>query len=145
MSELSDCDIIYAIKPQASAWHARPPGNYFEVQDFNTEMWFNTSFAAEVAGLWAARRDPTRSPIRIEPITLQRPLGYFNYFVEKLGKYTQGYREAKRVFERDLVPTAKGHTKEQSGRESQPRSGSRTTAAESARPHNGRAQRTAGG
>ena len=145
MSELSDCDIIYAIKPQASAWHARPPGNYFEVQDFNTEMWFNTSFAAEVAGLWAARRDPTRAPIRIEPITMQKPLGYFNFFVEKLGKYTEGYTEAKRVFQRDLVATATGRTKEQSGRETQPKSGSRTTPAESARVHDGSAKSARGG
>jgi hypothetical protein len=43
MSELTGCDVIYAIKPQASAWRAQPPGNYFEVQDLNTEMWFNTS------------------------------------------------------------------------------------------------------
>ena len=28
MSELTRCDVIYAIKPQASAWRARPPGNY---------------------------------------------------------------------------------------------------------------------
>jgi hypothetical protein len=105
MSELTRCDVIYAIKPQASAWRARPPGNYFEVQDFTTEMSLNTSFAAEVAGLRAARRDDPRGPIRIEPITLHRPLGYFNYFVEKLPNYTGGYEQAKQVFHRDLVGT----------------------------------------
>lgn len=103
MSELTGCDIIYAIKPQASAWRGRPPGNYFEVQDFTTEMWFNTSFAAEVAGLRAARRDGAREPIRIEPITMHHPLGYFNYFVEKLPNYTEGYEQAKQVFRRDLT------------------------------------------
>jgi hypothetical protein len=103
MSELTSCDVIYAIKPQASAWRARPPGNYFEVQDFNTEMWFNTSFAAEVAGLRAAKRDGARGPIRIEPITMHRPLGYFNYFVEKLPNYTEGYEQAKQVLQRDLA------------------------------------------
>lgn len=105
MSELTGCDVIYAIKPQASAWRGRPPGNYFEVQDFNTEMWFNTSFAAEVAGLRTARQDDPRGPIRIEPITMRRPLGYFNYFVEKLPNYTEGYEQAKRVFQRDLAAT----------------------------------------
>jgi hypothetical protein len=102
MSELTSCDVIYAVKPQASAWAGRPPGNYFEVQDFNTEMWFNTSFAAEVAGLRAFKRDARRGPIRIEPITMRRPLGYFNYFVEKLPNYTEGYEQAKKVFGRDL-------------------------------------------
>lgn len=94
MSELKDCDVIYAIKPQASAWRDRAPGNYFEVQDFNTEMWFNSSFAAEVAGIWAAKRDP-----QITPITMQRPLGYFNYFVERLPNYTEGYEQAKKIFQ----------------------------------------------
>jgi hypothetical protein len=105
MSELTGCDVIYAIKPQASAWRARPPSNYFEVQDFNTEMWFNASFAAEVAGLRAARPDGTRGPIRIEPITMHRPLGYFNYFVEKLPNYTEGYEQARQIFQRDLAGT----------------------------------------
>ena len=102
MSELTGCDVIYAIKPQASAWQDRDPGNYFEVQDFNTEMWLNTSFAAEVAGLWAAKRDPARGPIHISPITMNRPLGYFNYFVERLPNYAEGYEQAKKVFQRDL-------------------------------------------
>src|ERR1017187_3085661 len=105
MSELTGCDVIYAIKPQASAWRARPPGNYFEVQDFNTEMWFNTSFAAEVAGLRASRPDGARGPIRIEPITMRRPLGYFNYFLEKMPTYAEGYEQARQVFQRDLAGT----------------------------------------
>jgi hypothetical protein len=106
MSELTGCDVIYAIKPQASAWRAQPPGNYFEVQDFNTEMWFNTSFAAEVAGLRvAARPDGAQGPIRIEPITMRRPLGYFNYFVEKMPNYTEGYEQASKIFQRDLAGT----------------------------------------
>ncbi len=96
---------IYAIKPQASAWRGRPPGNYFEVQDFNTEMWFNTSFAAEVAGLRASTRDGARGPIRIEPITMDRPLGYFNYFAERLPNYAEGYEQARQVFQRDLAGT----------------------------------------
>lgn len=102
MSELTRCNVIYAIKPQASAWHDRAPGNYFEVQDFNTEMSLNASFAAEVAGLWAAKRDPAQGPIEITPITMRRPLGYFNYFVERLPNYSEGYEQAKKVFQRDL-------------------------------------------
>ncbi len=45
---------VHMAIPRCSAWQASPPGNYFEVQDFNTEMWINASFAAEVAGLRAA-------------------------------------------------------------------------------------------
>jgi hypothetical protein len=66
-------------------------------------MWFNTSFAAEVAGLRTARADGGRGAIRIEPITMHRPLGYFNYFVEKLPNYTEGYEQARQIFQRDLA------------------------------------------
>jgi hypothetical protein len=68
-------------------------------------MWFNTSFAAEVAGLRASKRDGARGPIRIEPITMNRPLGYFNYFVEMLPNYTEGYEQATQVFRRDRAGT----------------------------------------
>lgn len=97
ISELSMCDIIYAVKPQSDAWHGAPPSNHFEVQNFNTEMWFNSSFAAEVASL----RRTGRPDARIERITMDRPLGFFNFFVEKLENYTDGYEKARKIFERD--------------------------------------------
>jgi hypothetical protein len=44
-----------------------------------------------VAGLWTAKRDPARGKIQITPITMHRPVGYFNYFVEGLPNYSEGY------------------------------------------------------
>ena len=34
---------------------------------------------------------------------MQRPLGYFNYFVEKMPNYTEGYEQARQIFQRDLA------------------------------------------
>ena len=93
-----------AVTSPGSSSPGSPPGNYFEVQDFVTEMSLNASFAAEVAGLRAARHGDPRGPITIEPITLHRPLGYFNYFVEKLRNYTERYEQASRRFRRDPDP-----------------------------------------
>jgi hypothetical protein len=36
---------------------------------------------------------------------MRRPLGYFNYFAEKLPNYTEGYEQARQVFQRDLAGT----------------------------------------
>jgi hypothetical protein len=94
IAELAMCDVIYAVKPQNAAWSASPPANYFEVQDFNTEMWFNSSFAAEVSALQKAV-----SPPRIVPITMDHPLGYWNYFVEKTENYTAAYNAATQLLE----------------------------------------------
>jgi hypothetical protein len=96
VAELTSCDTVYAVKPQSDGWHGAPPANYFEVQGFNTEMWFNSSFAAEVSGL-----QQISPATRIQPITMNRPLGYFNYFVEKTRNYTEAYQQAKRLFEHD--------------------------------------------
>lgn len=93
VTELASCDVIYAVKPQSDAWAGRPPKSYFDVQDFDTEMWFNSSYAAEVAGLQHATEPP-----QVIPITMKRPLGYFNYFIERESNYTRAYEQASRVF-----------------------------------------------
>jgi hypothetical protein len=36
---------------------------------------------------------------------MRRPLSYFNYFVEKMPNYTEGYEQARQVFQRDLTGT----------------------------------------
>jgi hypothetical protein len=96
VAELTRCDVVYAVKPQNDAWRGTPPGNYFEVQDFNTEMWFNSSFAAEVAALEQASKPP-----RIVQITMNHPLGYWNYFVEKTANYTAAYDAAKTLIDHE--------------------------------------------
>ena len=37
---------------------------------------------------------------------MHRPLGCFNYFVEKLPNYTEGYQQARQIFQRDLADHA---------------------------------------
>ncbi len=99
IAELTRCSVVYAVKPQNDAWRADPPANYFEVQDFNTEMWFNSSFAAEVAAL-----EKAPSPPQVVRITMEHPLGYWNYFVEKTSNYVAGYEAAKALLEAADAP-----------------------------------------
>lgn len=99
IAELARCTVIYAVKPQNDAWRGDPPANYFEVQDFNTEMWFNAAFAAEVAALESAPHPP-----RLVRITMDHPLGYWNYFVEKTRNYDAGYQAATVLLEADDAP-----------------------------------------
>jgi hypothetical protein len=35
------------------------------------------------------------------PITMNRPLGFFNYFIEKADNYTEGYEQATKIFAAD--------------------------------------------
>jgi predicted acylesterase/phospholipase RssA len=99
IAELTSCTVIYAVKPQNDAWRADPPANYFEVQDFNTEMWFNSSYAAEVAALRSAQPS-----LQIVPITMDHPLGYWNYFVEKTRNYVAAYEAATALLHKPDSP-----------------------------------------
>jgi hypothetical protein len=106
LSELTKCERVYVVKPQPTAWVGHPPANYFEVQDFNTEMWFNSSYASERAALKYAdehRNDPTT----VVEITMDQPLGFFNYFVERMKTYTDGYDKAKELFKKNLASMTK--------------------------------------
>jgi hypothetical protein len=106
LSELTKCQRVYVVKPQPTAWAGDPPSNYFDVQDFNTEMWFNSSYASERAALQYAdekRKDPTK----VVEITMDRPLGFFNYFVERMKTYTDGYNKARELFNENRTSMTK--------------------------------------
>ena len=102
LSELTNCERIYVVKPQPTAWAGAAPANYFDVQDFNTEMWFNSSYTSERSALHHSDRERKEGDYTpVEEITMDRPLGFFNYFVERMKTYTDGYDKAKEIFERD--------------------------------------------
>lgn len=106
VSELHVFDRIFVARPLADGWRDRPPANWFEVQDWNTEMWFSVGYKAEVAGLrrindliaaGVIAEDKFRKVelIEIEPKT---PAGYFHYFVEREDVYEEARRIAEETF-----------------------------------------------
>lgn len=98
LTELTGCERVYVVKPQPTAWKGAAPANYFDVQDFNTEMWFNSSYASERAALQYAD-DKRKDPTTVVEITMDRPLGFFNYFVERMKTYKDGYNQAFKLFD----------------------------------------------
>ena len=120
LSELTMCDKIFVVKPQPCRIDKGDvPTNYFGVQDFQTEIWLNSSYDSEVADLshHAARHAykraiessgkklPTPVPehepetIDLVPISRDKPLGYFNYFVEHLSNFDDARAKALNDFE----------------------------------------------
>lgn len=114
LSELTMCDKVYVVKPQPGRFsNGNTPTNYFGVQDFQTEMWLNSSYDSEVADLshHAVRHDykrakgrsdvPKHEPrtIDIVPISRPHPLGYFNYFIEQLSNFDDAYAKASGDFD----------------------------------------------
>lgn len=91
ISELHGFDRIFAVRPLANGWQGHAPQNWFEVQDWTTEMWFSVGYKAEVDALKRINdlieakviTDPKYKPVELVEIQPETPAGYFNYFVER--------------------------------------------------------------
>jgi hypothetical protein len=107
VSELHGYDRIFVARPLANAWIGGAlPTNWFEVQDWQCEMWFSVGYKAEVdalrrindlieEGVIADSRYKKVELVEIEPET---PAGYFNYFVERDEVYDEAFRLSEKKF-----------------------------------------------
>jgi hypothetical protein len=105
ISELHTFEHIFVARPLAPGWRKRPPSNWFQVQDWQTEMWFSASYKAEVAALEminsliAAKLLKRRfNSIKIHPVTPDAPAGFFHFFVERDTVYDEAYKKAVCAF-----------------------------------------------
>jgi hypothetical protein len=107
VSVLHGYDRVFVARPLANAWTDKAlPANWFEVQDWQCEMWFSVGYKAEVdalrrindlidEGVIADSRFKKVELVEIEPKT---PAGYFNYFVERNEVYEDAYRLSEQRF-----------------------------------------------
>jgi hypothetical protein len=106
VSELHSYDRVFVARPLADAWIGRAPTNWFEVQDWQCEMWFSVGYKAEVdalkrindlidAGVIADEKFKKVELVEIEPET---PAGYFNYFVERSEVYDKALALSEKIF-----------------------------------------------
>jgi hypothetical protein len=105
VAELHPFDRIYAVRPLAQGWRGKVPSSWFDVQDWQTEMWFSAAYAAEVADMQRINRlidkgaltDPRYRKIELIEIATDHPAGYFNYFAERPEIFDAAYRKARDV------------------------------------------------
>ncbi|WP_198350989.1 hypothetical protein [Flavisphingomonas formosensis] len=108
LSELHGFDDVIVCRPLANGWRkADLPENYFDVQDWNTEMWFSVGYKAEVDAMKRINALVKKGVIdpkagmkyvdihEIEPVT---PAGYFNYFIERDSVFEDARAKADRLF-----------------------------------------------
>ncbi len=100
VSELHKFDRIFVARPLAKGWLEKGgPSNWFEVQDWQTEMWFSAGYKAEVDalnqinGLVRSKKvqDPCYKEVKLIEIAPKTPAGFFNYFVERKVIYKRAY------------------------------------------------------
>lgn len=105
VSELHMFEHIFVARPLAQGWRDRPPSNWFEVQDWQTEMWFSAGYKAEVDTLNQINKlisagylkDPFK-PINLIEVKPDAPAGFFHFFVEREKVYDQAYKMAVHKF-----------------------------------------------
>ncbi len=111
LSELTMVDAVIIPRPVRSQRPAFPL-NWFEVQDFQTELWWNASFAPQAASIDFVNRlvdnDLLRSGgfrrVDLVPVEIDVDRGFFLYFREDLETFDRGYNEAVAAFERLRLP-----------------------------------------
>lgn len=106
VSELHNFDRIIVCRPLASGWGEQAlPQSYFDVQDWNTEMWFSVGYKAEVDAMKRINRLVEKGSLEgfkfvdileVEPET---PAGYFNYFIERQSVFDSAREKAGRLFD----------------------------------------------
>lgn len=110
LSEMVDADILFIARPQAYAWLGRAPQNYTEIQDFQTELWFNAAYgqqihSIEMVNAWikdGKLKDNGYNQVRLEPIEIAVQRSYFEYFVEDIAVYDHAYDTARKHIEKVL-------------------------------------------
>jgi hypothetical protein len=107
VSELHGYDRVFVARPLANAWtDAARPTNWFEVQDWQCEMWFSVGYKAEVDALRRINdliheriiTDPRFKHVELVEIEPETPAGYFNYFVERNEVYDEAFRLSEQKF-----------------------------------------------
>jgi hypothetical protein len=94
LSELSAAHVIYIPRPQRYQWVGELPESFVELQDLETELWFNGAYAQQLARIELVNRllrnEQLKAPleeqgfheIELVPIEIPVQRGFFNYFIE---------------------------------------------------------------
>ena len=107
VSQLHFFDRIFVARPLANGWFGKEPANWFEVQDWQCEMWFSIGYKAEVDALKRINdlidagviADPKFKKVELIEIEPETPAGYFNYFVERNAVFDNAFRASEEMFE----------------------------------------------
>lgn len=135
--ELTQTPRIYVVRPLHFRRRKRLPHNLLEVRDFETEMWFNATFAGEVRSIHFVNRMLEQKkcegrcmeldgseyhPIELITVETTKAMGFNEYFRERMPLYWNAYRVGlaylAREFNQDRVtpeaadPTISGRKEE---------------------------------
>lgn len=107
VSELHDFDRLFIARPLAQGWRKPDqPRNWFEVQDWQCEMWFSVAYKAELDALMRINQlieqgylqSTDFKRVEVHEIEPETPAGYFHYFVERDSVFDAARAQASALF-----------------------------------------------
>lgn len=113
ITELYQADLIFVARPMSYNWKGHLPKNYFELKDFETELWFNGSYAQQVQQIDFINRLYKIGAVdrqllhktKVVPIEIKQQRGFFDYFKEDLSVFDDSLiRSAKKLRKKLLKP-----------------------------------------
>jgi len=100
-------DRIFSVRPQSLGWKACMPRNRLQVSNLETQLWFNASYAGEVAHIELINEllakgylPPPYRPIELLPVEYETHIRFYDYFVERQPVYQDAYDHAMALFDR---------------------------------------------
>lgn len=121
LSELHVFPRVMVARPLANGWLGRQPSNYFDVQDWQCEMWFSVGYQAEVDAMKRINAmidndyvKPGAPLTRVDLIEIEppTPAGYFNFFIERGAVFEAAYVMADEAFKALAEKDAKGRVRD---------------------------------
>jgi hypothetical protein len=107
VSELHSFSRVIVVRPLANGWlNSRPPRSWFDVQDWQCEMWFSVGYKAEVDAMKRINQlirdgfinDPKFRIVDLCEVEPPTPAGYFNFFVEREAVFEAARAESEALF-----------------------------------------------
>lgn len=107
LSELHSFSRVIVARPLANGWlNAPPPRSWFDVQDWQCEMWFSVGYKAEVDAMKRINqlirdgfiRDSKFKVVDLHEVEPPTPAGYFNFFIEHESVFEAARAEGDALF-----------------------------------------------
>lgn len=88
--------VLYVVRPQNLRWLGSLPGNQFEQQDLQTELFFNASYVEQTSRIELINRLVRQGKLKdgyrevsLQTLEIDLQRGFFEYFVEKQEVFDQ--------------------------------------------------------
>ncbi|MDX2102198.1 MAG: hypothetical protein EAZ99_17345 [Alphaproteobacteria bacterium] len=110
LNELVAADLILLARPRRFEWKGDLPETALELQDFETKLWFDSSYMQQVHYIDFINRAVANGsltselyhPVQLYPIEVKLKRGFFDYFKEERGMFDAAVEQSMKAMWQEL-------------------------------------------